>query len=74
MLEQIKALLSDYTDSVKDLTEETSLAGDLGMTSMDYFIFINAIEDEYGIQITDEEVHDFFTVGDVIRCIEGKIQ
>jgi len=72
MLEKIKELLPDYCEGLDNITEETTLAGDLGISSMDYFMFVNSIEDEFGIKITDNEIHNILTIGDVIKCIEGK--
>lgn len=71
MLEKIKALLPDYCSDLDNITEESTLSGDIGMSSMDYFMFINSVEDEFGVKISDDDIHNILTLGDVIRCIEG---
>ncbi len=72
MLEKIRELLPDYCEDLGSITEETAFAGDIGMSSMDFFMFINNLEDEFGVKFEEEELHELLTVGDVIRCLKRK--
>ena len=53
-----------------DVTMDTNLMKDLSADSLDAVEFIMAIEDEYGIEIPDEEAEKIQTVGDLVRYVE----
>lgn len=51
---------------------ETSLMKDLEADSLDAVEIIMAIEDEFGIEIPDEDAEKFHNVGDIVRYVEEK--
>ena len=53
-----------------EITMETHLMKDLEADSLDAVEIIMAIEDEYGIEIPDEEAEKMQTVGDLVRYVE----
>lgn len=53
-----------------DIAMDTNLMKDLSADSLDAVEIIMAIEDEYGIEISDEEAETFQTVGDLVRYVE----
>lgn len=53
-----------------DVTMDTNLMKDLSADSLDAVEIIMAIEDEYGIEIPDEDAEKFQTVGDLVRYVE----
>ena len=54
-----------------DVNMDTNLMKDLSADSLDAVEIIMAIEDEYGIEIPDEEAEKIQTVGDLVRYVEG---
>ena len=50
---------------LKKVTPEASFAGDLGADSLDSVELIMAIEDEFEIEITDEDAEKLKTVGEL---------
>lgn len=52
------------------ITMETSLMNDLEADSLDAVEIIMALEDEYDIEIPDEEAESFKSIGDICRYIE----
>jgi acyl carrier protein len=46
------------------------LIHDLGVTSLDRFELVIGLEDEFGIELTDEEQETIHTVGDVIERVK----
>ncbi|SKC55529.1 acyl carrier protein [Maledivibacter halophilus] len=56
-----------------DITMDTSLIGDLEADSLDAVEVIMAIEDEFDIEIPDEDAEDFKNIGDIVRYVEEKI-
>lgn len=55
------------------VTMETSLMKDLEADSLDAVEIIMAIEDEYEIEVPDEDAEKFHNVGDIVRYVEEKI-
>lgn len=53
-----------------DVTMDTNLMKDLSADSLDAVEIIMAIEDEYAIEIPDEEAEKIQTVGDLVRYVE----
>ena len=53
-----------------DVAMETNLMKDLSADSLDAVEIIMAIEDEFGIEIPDEDVENIQTVGDLVKYVE----
>ena len=53
-----------------DVNMDTNLMQDLSADSLAAVEIIMAIEDEYGIEIPDEEAEKMQTVGDLVRYVE----
>lgn len=72
MFEKIRSIISEQLsiDDVDTITLETSLTEDLEADSLDAVEVIMAIEDEFGIEIPDEEAEHFKTIGDISKFIE----
>ncbi|CKL86827.1 acyl carrier protein [Streptococcus pneumoniae] len=54
------------------MTESLSLKDDLDADSVDLMEFILTLEDEFSIEISDEEIDQLQNVGDVVKIIQGK--
>ena len=55
------------------VTEALSLKDDLDADSVDLMEFVLTLEDEFGIEISDEEIDQLQSVADVVAIIKGKI-
>ena len=55
------------------VTENLSLKDDLDADSVDLMEFVLTIEDEFGIEIADEEIDHLQSVADVLKTIKDKI-
>lgn len=55
------------------VTENLSLKDDLDADSVDLMEFILTIEDEFGIEISDEEIDNLNSVADVLAIIKNRI-
>ncbi|HUJ69502.1 MAG TPA: acyl carrier protein [Syntrophorhabdales bacterium] len=53
-----------------EVKPEAKFIDDLGADSLDIVELVMALEDEYGIEIPDEDAEKIETVGDAIRYIE----
>jgi len=72
MFEKVKSIIADQLgiDDVNKITMNTSLINDLEADSLDAVEVIMALEDEFGIEIPDEEAEHFYTIGDIYKFIE----
>ena len=74
VLEKIKVILAEQFDVEEDsLKLETDLQDDLGADSLDVVDLLMSIEDEFEIEIPDEEIENIRTVGDLVNYIESHI-
>lgn len=65
------AVFEDQLD-LENISIETTLLGDLGMTSISLLYMAMATEEEFGVKFRNEDFATLNTVGDVIACIERK--
>ncbi len=56
----------------EEVNAEASFVDDLGADSLDTVELVMALEEEFGIEIPDEDAEKIQTVGDAIRYIEEK--
>jgi acyl carrier protein len=73
VLDKIKEIVSEQLDvSQEEITPESSFVDDLGADSLDLTELIMAMEDEFDLEIDDEEAQKLRTVQDAIKYIESK--
>lgn len=53
------------------VTKELSLKDDLKADSVDLMEFILTVEDEFGVEISDEEIDELNNVRDVVACVQN---
>ncbi len=75
VLEKIKQIIIDQLglDDDTEITTDTSLMKDLEADSLDAVEIIMAIEDEFDIEIPDEDAENFKSIGDIVKYVEGKM-
>ena len=72
VLEKVKAILAEQFDVEEDkITAETDLQEDLGADSLDVVDLLMSIEDEFNVEVPDEEIEDIKTVGALVSYIEA---
>jgi len=59
--------------SPEKINPETSFVDDLGADSLDSIELVMALEEEFGIEIPDEDSEKMRTVGDVVSYIKKKV-
>ncbi len=74
LLEKIKKIVSEQLDvEPEKVVPEASFVDDLGADSLDLTELIMAMEDEFDMEIDDEEAQKLRTVQDVINYIESRL-
>lgn len=71
VLEKVKAILCNQFDVEEDtITTDTRLEDDLGADSLDVVDLLMSLEDEFDVEIQDEDIEKIQTVGDLVSYIE----
>ena len=71
VFDKIRDIIVDQLDASADDTAEASIIDDLGADSLDVVDLISSVEDEFDVEIPDEEVENIKTVGDIVSYIES---
>lgn len=73
VLDKVKEILVDQLDVDGDsVTMESVITDDLGADSLDVVDLVMSLEEEFDIEIPDEEIESMKTVGDIVHFIEAK--
>ncbi len=71
VLEKVKAILAEQFDVEQDkINADTDLQEDLGADSLDVVDLLMSIEDEFEVEVPDEEIENIKTVGALVAYIE----
>ena len=71
MFEKVKNMLvTDLNVNADDITLEAELINDLGINSLELADLILLCEERFGIEVNDDDIHKFITVGDVVAYLE----
>ena len=71
--ERVKSIIVEQLGvSLEEITPQASFIEDLGADSLDIVELIMALEEEYDMEIPDEDAEKIQTVEDVTKYIQGK--
>ena len=71
--EKVKSIIAEQLGvKPEEVTPEASFIDDLGADSLDTVELIMALEEEFNIEIPDEDAEKMTTVGDAVRYIDEK--
>ncbi len=74
IFEKIKTILAEQLDAdIDEMTMETNIARDLGADSLDVVELLMSIEDEFEVEIPDEEIENIKTIGDLTDYIQNNM-
>lgn len=72
--EKLKNIISEVLNvDADEITMDTTFVDDLGADSLDIFQIIMGIEEEFDIEIANEEAENILTVGDAVEQIKNAI-
>jgi len=72
--DKVKEIISEQLGVKKDeIKPESSFIDDLGADSLDTVEVVMALEEEFGIEIPDEDAEKITTVGEATKYIEDKV-
>ncbi|MCH5189067.1 MAG: acyl carrier protein [Oscillospiraceae bacterium] len=71
IFEKIREIICDQLElEESDVTLDSVLLEDLGADSLDLVDLVMTFEDEFDMEISDEDLENIKTVGDIVRFIE----
>lgn len=74
VFEKIKAILAEQLDAdAEEMTMDTNIARDLGADSLDVVELLMSIEDEFEVEIPDEEIENIKTIGELTEYIQNNM-
>ncbi|WP_077615053.1 acyl carrier protein [Caenibacillus caldisaponilyticus] len=72
ILARVKKIVAERLDvDEADVTPEASFKEDLEADSLDVVELVMELEDEFGLEISDEDAEKILTVGDVVEYIKS---
>ena len=72
--EKIKAIIAEVLNvDENEITMETTFTDDLGEDSLDVFQIIMGLEEEFDIEIANEDAEKIVTVGDAVEQIKNAL-
>lgn len=72
--ERIKKLIVEHTEIDENkITLQSSFSDDLGADSLDIVEIIMALEEQFEIEVTDEEANNLITIKDAVDFVNNKL-
>lgn len=70
--EKLKVIIADVLNvDTEEISMDTTFVDDLGADSLDVFQIITGIEDEFDIEISNEDAEKIVSVGDAVEQIKN---
>jgi acyl carrier protein len=71
--DKVKSIIAEQLGVKKEeITEQSKFIDDLGADSLDTVELVMALEEEFGIEIPDEDAEKMITVGEAAKYIQEK--
>lgn len=71
--DKVKSIIAEQLGvKLEEVVDTASFIDDLGADSLDTVELVMALEEEFGIEIPDDDAEKMTTVGDAIKYIEQK--
>ena len=74
MFEQIKEIITSYVEvDAEQITPDSRFIEDLGFSSFDFVTMLGELEEEFDIEVDEQEVVEIRTVGEAVSYVEKLI-
>ena len=75
MAERVKKIVMEQLKAKEDAVKpEARFVEDLGADSLDIVELVMALEEEFGLEISDEDAQQIHTLGEVVQYVEQKLK
>lgn len=74
VFEKVKNILvKELSLDADQVIMEANLIDDLGVDSLDIFEVVMSLEEAFAIEISNDDIEDIKTVGDIVNYIQARI-
>lgn len=74
-LNRVKKIMADHLEVSEDeIKLESDFQDDLGVDSLDIFEIVMEIEDEFDLEIPNEDIENVKTVEDLVKYIDSRCE
>jgi acyl carrier protein len=73
VLTEVRGVIERHTDEGRSVNEGTELVADLGIDSLGVMEVVAELEDRFGLHISDADLRDVVTLGDVADAVHAKL-
>jgi len=74
VVDRVKTIIAEQLGvKPEEVTPQASFVDDLGADSLDTVELVMALEEEFGIEIPDEDAEKMTNVGEAVKYIEDKV-
>ena len=71
--QKVKSIIAEQLGvKLEEVTDSASFVDDLGADSLDTVELVMALEEEFGVEIPDEDAEKMTNVGEAVRYVEEK--
>lgn len=70
MFERTVKILEEYVEGDYEITKDSALVDDLGLSSLEVISIVAEFEDEFGLEVPDKVIPTLHTVGDIVNYLE----
>ncbi len=75
VFEKVRDILCEQLDVDEEkVTMEANITDDLGADSLDIVDLVMSLEEEFDVEVPDEEVENIKTVGDIVKFLESHVE
>ena len=69
----INILVAEGNAGEPEITLQSDLQDDIGLESIDIITVVFELEDEFNIEIPDQDIENVKTVGDIVTYVQNKV-
>ena len=69
----INILKAEANADERDITLQSDLQNDIGLESIDIITVVFELEDEFNIEIPDQDIENVKTAGDIVTYVQNKV-
>ena len=74
VFEKVRTILVEQLDVHEDAVNmEASIVDDLEADSLDVVDIVMSLEEEFDVEVSDDDIEGLKTVGDIVKYIEAKV-
>ena len=73
VIDAVKAAVAPYTDVPADEITLESAFEDLGVDSLDAIGVIGDLEDQFEVEVPNDDLEELFTVGDAVEILKRQL-